>query len=116
MIEVLYVEIKPCQFRLGSVFVRYHDLSIACDICIFKEERLWIRLPEKWISPTDKVSFVRWIDKEHSDKFQKLILSKVFDMVGLTLESAVEMKRELFKKRKDLTVQKNNLTYGKTNS
>jgi hypothetical protein len=116
MTEVLLVEVKPSAFRIGTVFLRYYDLSMSCDICLFKNERLWIRLPEMWISQTKKISFVRWIDKGHSDNFQKLILSKVFDMVGLTLESAIEMKDEFFRKRKKLTQQKNKFTLKEKNS
>lgn len=116
MLEVLNVEIKVNQCRLGNVYVRYHDLLIACEVCLYKEEKLWIRMPEVWITKEQKKPYVRWVDKKNSDKFQELILSKVFDMVGLTLEDAIKMKNEFNSKRKSLTTGKNKITFDKKNS
>jgi len=99
MIDVVKVEIRPSSFRLGIVIVSYYDLVLSCDLCIYKEEKLWIRMPEMWINHNEKKKFVWWQEKNFSDDFQNLVLKKVFDMVGLTLEQAIELRKDFFAKK-----------------
>lgn len=100
MIDIVKIEMKATSTRLGIVFVKYYDAVISCDICIYKDKNLWIRMPEIWLSKNVKRAFVFWEEKEKSDEFQNKVLKKVFDMIGLTLEKAIEMRKEFFAQRK----------------
>ncbi len=99
MIDVKKIEIRPSSYRLGIVVIKYYDLVISCDLCVYKKEKLWLRMPEIWLSETDKKRFVWWEENSFSEEFQNIVLKKVFDMVGLTLEKAIEMRKDFFAKR-----------------
>lgn len=110
MIEIMKIEMKPTLTRLGLVFVKYYGLVISCDICIYKKEKLWIRMPEVWLTEDVKRGFAFWLDKEESNQFQITVLKKVFDMIGLTLEKAIDMRKQFFKERNKMTTIKKKLT------
>lgn len=109
MTEVLHAEIGVTKTCLGTVFISHEGLVIYCEICIYKNERLWIRMPEIWTSPQNKKRMCYWANKEISDEKQKLILGKVFDMLGLDLAKGIELRKNYFttlqgkKKRIDKT-------------
>lgn len=107
MLEIFDVVLKPNASRIGHLNVRYHELVIKCDICLYKEEKLWIRMPEKWTGDR-KCRFVYWDGKEISDKYQELILNKVFDMVGLDLPKGLEIKRSYWQSKKKADNNKEN--------
>ncbi len=113
MIEVLKIDMKTTKTRLGVVYIKYYNLVVCCDICIYKNENLWLRMPEIWLTPTIKRSFVFWESKQDSKDFQKDVLNKLFDMVGLTLESAMQMRAAFFAKRKEMTNNRKEITFDK---
>ena len=100
MLQVMHVEIKPNDSRLGIVNLKYHDLWIKCDICLWKDQKLWIRFPETW-SRGVKLRHCYWESKEISDKHQQLVLKKVFDMIGLDLEQALILKKAFYNHKKN---------------
>lgn len=110
MIEVLRVDICPTAFRIGSVLVKYYEALICCDLCLYKDDNFWIRMPEIWVNKTTKRQFVFWESKDKSDEFQKEVLKKVFDMIPLTLEGAIQMRKDFFAKRKEMTLNKKKIT------
>ena len=113
MYEVLTAKIHPTLRRLGIVLVRYCELEFYCDICIYKKEKLWIRMPEMWITPTKKQRFFNWTSQEESKRFQEYVLRKVFEMLGLDLKKGIEIKSKFFCDKKKLTKKKDKLNLGK---
>ena|SRR5687768_5132492 len=107
MLEVTEIEIKPSINRLGFLKLKYYELVIKCDICLYKENKLWIRMPEMWIDDRKK-RFVCWESQEISDEKQEIILNKVFDLVGLDLPKAVELKRNWCNSKKNADKNKEN--------
>ncbi len=99
MIEVPCAAILVNRVRLGYVDVLYHELLIRCDICLFEDKKLWIKMPEKWIKGR-KYRFVYWPTKEKSDEVQQIVLNKVFDMLGLDLPLAIQL-RDNWKAKKE---------------
>ncbi len=99
MIDIVEVKIRPSTSRLGIVIVKYYNLVLSCDLCLYKAEKLWIRMPEIWLQNSEKKRIVWWEEKNFSDDFQNLVLKKVFDMVGLTLENAIELRKDFFAKK-----------------
>lgn len=110
MIEVVNVNIQACAFRMGCVLVKYHELLICCDLCLYKDQNFWIRMPETWVSNKTKRQFVFWDNLEKSDDFQKEVLKKVFDVIPLTLESAIKMRKDFFAEKKKMTLKKKQTT------
>ena len=100
MIEILEAKIKPHKGRIAIVGIKYYDLVIKCDICLYKYEKLYIRLPEIWKTLDTKLQMVFWPDRSKSEEFQKTVLNKVFDKIGLTLENAIEIKKNFYRKEK----------------
>jgi hypothetical protein len=100
MIEVTHIDIKPTHKRLGIVNLKYYDLRIKCDICVWEDKKLWIRFPETWNKGV-KLRHVYWENKDISDKHQQIILKKVFDMIGLDLQQAVILKKAFFNRNKN---------------
>ncbi len=83
-LEILEYETRPCKFRIGFALVKYHQLVIKCDLVYFpKGKKAWVRMPEKWFTPTKKTSFCYWPTKEISDQFQKEVLKLIFDKYDL---------------------------------
>jgi hypothetical protein len=109
-IHVEEVHMAVSKFRIAQAVVKYHELGFYVDICLFKEEKLWVRMPEIWITPTRKRRFFFWVDKADSDRFQEIVLNKVFDMLGLNLEIAIKEKNAFFAKRFKSTEKENNIT------
>lgn len=105
MLKINKIEPWQNSNRLALVKVAYYDLIISCDLCLFKNEKLWIRMPEMWVTPDKKKKFCWWPTTEISDGFQGLILNLVCKEMDLTLEKAIEMKKN-FKLNKKKTRQK----------
>ena len=108
MIEVIRFDIEPTYKSLAKVIVRYFDLMLYCELCVYKNESLWVRMPEIWTTPKSKKSFVSWVNQDKSDEFQKVILKKLFDMVGFTLSDALRIRKGFFKKKR-MTLKKEKL-------
>ena len=116
MTIVISAEICVDRLRLGRVLLNHHGLVFCADICLYKEERLWIRMPEYWTTPTNKFKIAYWESKELSDEKQHLILKKVFDILGLDLQKGLQLKRDFLTTRKELTKQENKLTLQSKNT
>jgi len=97
MIELVKVEFKPSSNRIAALQVRYYKALLMVDLCIYREERLWVRMPEMWLGD-QKIKFIHW-EKEDSDIIQETVLKQLFEMVGFNLDSALKMKDEYFKKK-----------------
>lgn len=114
--EVLRPEIKVNTTRVGKALIRYGILEFDVDICVYKNERLWVRMPETWLDKERKKRLVWVVDKDKSDQFQLLVLKKVFDVIGLDLAVAIQKRDEFRAARKELTEQKNKLTLSEKDS
>jgi hypothetical protein len=99
MLHVMKYELKPTYTRIGYITVRYYDIIIRCSVCVFKNERIFIRMPEMFLK-TKKFPFVAWISKEKSDKFQEEMLRYLKVNAGLDLPKAVKLKAQGQKKNK----------------
>lgn len=106
MIEISDVVFHVNRMRLGHLKVKYYDLTIKCDLCLYKNQKLWVRMPEIWIG-NHKHNFIYWESKEKSRESQDIILNKVFDLTGFTLEKAIKLKNEwtAIKKKADKNKQ-----------
>jgi hypothetical protein len=93
MIEIVKVSIKPTPLRIGWVNVKYHQLVLRCNICVFKEERLFIRMPEVFLKK-EKFSFAFWMTKKDSDTFQREVLKLLKKSIKLDLATAIELKKK----------------------
>ena len=100
MLEILKFEVNPSYSSIGDITIRYYDLMLFCELCVYKDEHLWIRMPEVWVNEKTKKNFNSWISKDTSKEFQKVILKKLFDMVGFTLEEALRIRKDFFKKKR----------------
>jgi len=98
MILVIQVYKTPNHKKLGVALVRYHDMVFHVDICLWEEKKLWVRMPEIWITPTKKRPLMKWPNKQISDAFQKEILNQIQSMTGLNLKKAIEIKRKAMQK------------------
>lgn len=115
-IRVQEAKLSVTKFRVAQALVKYHELGFYVDICLYKEEKLWVRMPEMWVNKTKKKRFFFWIDKTDSDRFQEIVLNKVFDMLGLDLATAIKEKNAFFSNKNKLTVEENNITLSKQDS
>lgn len=100
MIEVVSVEKNTTRQCLARVIVKYYDLTIYCELCMFKDESLWIRMPEIWRTKTYKQKYVWWDDKVKSDDFQNVVLKKVFETIGLPIHTKMHVIKEFFTNKK----------------
>lgn len=103
MLKVLKAELISTDLRLGVVHVRYHDLTLMCDICLYKNQKLWIRMPEVWLTKSYKKRFAYWHDPLKSEEFQKDVIEQIFAMTGLTLPMAIGMRKNFVEKKKLMT-------------
>ncbi len=100
-IEVLDIKIKPNRTRVGQVKIRYHKLVIKCDIVYFvKENKVWLRMPEFWLTPTKKTPYVFWPDRDTSDAFQELAIKLMFDKYKMDVEKVAGFHKSITKKKK----------------
>lgn len=109
-IHVVEAKMSVNKFRIAEVLVNFHGLGLYLDVCLYKDEKLWVRMPEIWIKRTDKRRFAFWFSREDSDKCQEIILNKVFDMLELNVDKAIAERKRFFDQRKKLTEEENNIT------
>lgn len=94
-VEILEFKLKADARKLGTILIRYHELEMKCELVYNrKDDRMWVRMPEVWLTPEKKVSYCHWPNRTISDKFQKEVLNKL-----------QENYRVEFKEIKDLHVQ-----------
>lgn len=110
MLQVLNAQISITKKRLGILLINHEDLIVSCKICVYMNEKLWIRMPEFWTREGNKIQKSWWESKELLDEKQVIILNKVFAMIDLNLEKAIELRKNFFTTRKQLTKQENKLT------
>ena len=102
MIELINFEISPTKKRVGSAIVKYYDLYIFCDVCVYKREKLWIKMPEFWFTETKKTRFVYWGNQKRSDEFQNQVLQLILEKHGFDILKGIEeMKNEFSRRKKD---------------
>lgn len=73
-------------------------------------------MPEIWTNDGNKFRLTFWETQELSDERQVFILKKVFDMLDLSLEKAIELRKDFFTTRKELTKEENKLTLQRKNT
>lgn len=115
-LKVIEVRLAVNTFRIAEVLVNFHGLGLYLDVCVYKDEKLWVRMPEIWLHRTTKRKFGFWFNKADSDKCQEIILNKVFDMIGLDLDTAIKEKHNFFASKNKLTAEENNITLSKHSS
>ena len=103
MIQIVNFKEMPTRTRLAIVMVRYFDIIIRCDLCIYKDEHLWVRMPEEWKGDT-KYQYVFWEDKKRSDDFQQEVLTKIYENFGYDVAKAMDVREQLRKQRKESTI------------
>lgn len=116
MTEVLDAQISVTKKRIGTLLLNHEGLIVSCEICVYKDEKLWIRMPEIWTHKETKCRLAFWESKELSDQKQEIILNKVFAMLDLNLEKAIELRKNFFTTRKELTKQENKFTLQRKNT
>ena len=104
------VELKINKSRIGIAHIEYHGLVMMCEICVYKKMKIWIRMPEVWMTPDFKKKFIYWPDKSKSDEFQKKIVSSLEKDHGFSLELALELKKRYDDERKKMTLIKKKTT------
>lgn len=92
MIKVKKVDIKPLKNRIARALINYHDLSMECEIWLWRNDNLFVRMPEIPIKD-GKIRILLWESKYLSDVFQKEVLTQIYDMSGLNLEKALEIRK-----------------------
>ncbi len=90
MIDVEMFKISLNAGRIAAIHVRYHDCLLMCDLCLYKREKLWIRMPERWTG-VHKIRYIYWDSKEISDKFQNRVLEIIRDKYKFDLPDAVKL-------------------------
>ncbi len=79
-IRVLDFELCPSKKKIGNVLVQYCDLVMKCELVYHPEDkRVWVRMPEVWLTKKSKFKYCFWPVKEVSDEFQKEVLKQVFE-------------------------------------
>lgn len=101
MIQVVKFTLSPSKKRIALVHVKYHDITLCCEVVIYKRQKMWIRLPEFWVKDTEKWRFVYFSNLDRSNEFQEIVLKKIFEMVGFDLSSALIAHDNFFKKGDD---------------
>jgi hypothetical protein len=115
-IRVIEARMKVDRFKVAQVLVEYHGLGLYLDICLYKKEKLWVRMPEIWIGKKTKKRFGFWFDKNRSDAFQEIVLRKVNDMLGLDVERAIQELEQFAANTKKLTGKEKNINLSKHTS
>lgn len=110
MIDLLDVKIHPSGTRLATLLIRYHDLVLNCELALYKTEKLWVRMPELWVSPHRKQRAVYWDDPVKSEHFQVMMLAIIEKKAGITLEKAIEWRKKFSSNRKKKTAKKEPVT------
>jgi len=95
MIEITHIERFADKLKLASLHVKYHNLTIQCDVCLYKNVRLWVRMPEYWMVGNVKKRLVFWENKNDSNDFQNEVIKQFTEKTGLTLEKAIEIKNNI---------------------
>ncbi len=99
-IDLLDFMLSPDNKKLGFVYVRYHNLSIQCELVYHaRDKKVWVRMPERWMNKDTKVRYCEWVNTKKSDEFQKIIIKKIFDNHDLSLEKIQEIHKNNDKKR-----------------
>lgn len=103
MIKLLKVVLKPKKHRLGLLYIKYYNLTIRCDLCLYKNEKLWVRMPEKWTNPENKKKFVFWENKDDSNAFQQIVLDQLHKKSKFNLQEAIELRKKFLEQKNDDT-------------
>ncbi len=99
MIKLIKVEIKPFKNRVARALIKYHDLSMECEVWLWRSENLFVRMPEIPLKD-GKIRLLLWDTKEISDAFQKEVIAQIRDQ-GLHLEKALKIRNKWFAEDKE---------------
>ena len=108
MIKISKLGIKPCAYRIGWVNVQYHEVTMRCNICLYKKEKLYIRMPEVYIK-NEKFPFVFWESPKVSANFQKEVLKLLKVSIGLDVAKAVKLKEDWENSNKEIDKNKKSI-------
>jgi len=103
MIEITKINMGPNARRLGQIHVKYFDIILKLEVCLYKDEKLWVRMPEIWINASTRKRYTYFDNPDKSQEFQNQVLSQFIEKTGLNLESAIEMRKSGMKKRDKIT-------------
>lgn len=93
-IDILELNLKGCNKKLGTVLVKYHEMIMKCDLVYHpKSNKAWIRMPELW-KGEKKLRYCYWPNKNSSDEFQKTILNKIFDKYSLDINKIQDLHQQ----------------------
>jgi hypothetical protein len=93
MLTVLRFDKKINGDAVGVVTVRYYDLIMNCQVVIYRSQKLWVRMPERWVNGR-KFPYVKWLDVQASDHFQNFVIKKLFDKYNFDLDAALLIKKK----------------------
>jgi len=95
MIKLIKLIVNPFKNRVGKVLVKYYDVTLDCELWLWRSDALFLKMPE--IRKGENViHLLRWDNKEISDVFQKEVLAQLFADTDMTLEKAVELRQKWF--------------------
>jgi|SRR5690606_5172597 len=94
-IELINFQKKILRNKLGILLIKYGDLHIKCDLVYSPTyEKIWIRMPEVWLTPSYKLHYCCWSTKKKSDEFQKEVLKKLIAKYSLDFPEVKKMHEE----------------------
>ncbi len=100
-LHVLSFNLSPGKTKLAEVAVRYENLILRCDIVYHPtDKKIWVRMPEIWVTATVKHQFAFWPSKELSDEFQVEVLKKIDENFSFSNDKLVEFYHVNVKNRK----------------
>lgn len=103
-IEILDLVKFNDKFKIGVVFIRYHELIIRGELVFHpKDRKAWVRMPEKWVNQEKKLHLCYWPTKEISDNFQKEVLRLIFDRHNLNIDKIEKIHQENAEERGKIT-------------
>lgn len=93
-IEVADYKYNPSKRRFANVIVKYGELFIECDLVYYaKGHKLWLRMPEIWLSKDFKHRYVFWEKNESSVQFQEQVIKKLFEKHDVTVDKVADTLR-----------------------
>lgn len=94
--EVKIVDFNFTKVRgtIARMVIQYGALCMKCDLVYHpKADKLWIRMPEYWLSQEKKVKFAWWPCKKTSDIFQLEILSLIYKELKTNQEGILKIRK-----------------------
>lgn len=91
-VEILELSINPTRRRIATLSIKYYDLVLRCELVVHHATKSpWVRMPERWFNPDQKFQYCYWLDVDHSNNFQKVVLKLIFDRYNLDAHKIIEL-------------------------